>query len=432
MRALDELVKSIRDDEQLLPILVSKSKGDRYDLIAGERRTRACRKLGIGVKAIIKQPRDAADALWKQLVENVQRNDFTPLELGEGLRRYKELYQGLHPETKHGAVGRRGSGRGQKVSRKSDSDTSETAERYTKHVANEMGLSETAVKESIQLATELPPKRKAELRSIADPKKRQRAERQALSDLRKDRKAKRLQERAKDRAEEQGEAASRIDLGNCREILQQYAKEGLAFDLVLSDPPYGLHWSKIEHSCRASLNAEPTWDDLDVGWVLDVAPLLAPNSTVVVFTPAEAIGAYQEVFHEVGLKFRGSLFWWKTNPAPVHRPGNYISAVECIVWATKGRPFFREWPNAGTEDAHNAFRSPICQGEERLAHDTQKPLRVIERLLKQHAPDGGSVIDPFMGTGTTIVACKKLSLQSAGIEQDSKFFELAKARIMAL
>lgn len=433
MRELQELADSIKSVGQLQPIVVTKNGDNKYELISGERRVQACRVLEQGVKAIVIKTDDAADALWKQLVENVQRNDFTKLELGEGLRRYKALYEELHPETRHGATGR---GRPKERLSEGDNQTDpEPVERFSKHVATEMGIGETRVKEAIKLAIELPEKKKNELRQIADPKKRSRAEHKALAEMRKENRAKRLCERAKQRQEERdavGQTESRIDLGNCRELLKAYAANGLVFDAVVTDPPYGLDWSHIDHTCRASLNESPTWDDLDVGWVFDVAPLLADDATVVVFTPAEAIGVYQEVFHEVGLKYRGILVWWKTNPAPVHRPGNYISSVELIVWATKGKPYFKEWDNAGVEEAHNAFRSPICQGEERLAHETQKPEAVINRILERHVQEGDFVLDPFMGTATTLVCCKRRGIPCAGIEQDKRIFELAKARVMSL
>jgi len=115
----------------------------------------------------------------------------------------------------------------------------------------------------------------------------------------------------------------------------------------------------------------------------------------------------------------------------VHRPGNYISACEAMVWATKGKPFFKEWENAGVEEVHNAFRSPICQGEERLAHETQKPEAIIERIVERHVQEGDFVLDPFMGVGTTIITCKRRGIPCAGIEKDRGFYDLAVARVQA-
>lgn len=63
-------------------------------------------------------------------------------------------------------------------------------------------------------------------------------------------------------------------------------------------------------------------------------------------------------------------------------------------------------------------------------HPTQKPLYVIERLLRASTQPGDVVLDPFMGSGTTGVACKKLDLHFIGIEKESDYAELAKTRII--
>ena len=418
MRELEGLIHSIRSDGQMQPINVCKLADGTYQLIAGERRVQACKALKIDVKAIVIEVDDSIDALWKQIIENVQRNDFTKLELGEGLLHYKELYEAKHPEAKHGFVGDRAKGIKAKTER---------ADRFTRHIAEKLKIAETRVRESIQLARDLPDDVKAELRTISDARKRQRAEHKALSNLRKENRLKKFREQAKRRCI--SSVIPRIVLGDYAYVMKTYAANRVFFDVVITDPYYSLPWSHIEKTCRADMNAAPTWDDLDVGWVFNVAPLLAENSTVVVFTPIEAVGIYQEALYEVGLNYCGPICWWKTNPVPVHRPGGYISAFEIAIWATKGKPYFRDWENAGVEQAHNAFRSPICQGNERLNYKTQKPEAVIDRIVERHAQRGSHVLDPFMGTGTTVVCCARRGIQCTGIERDKEVFESARARI---
>ena len=111
LRALDDLARSIEESGQVQPIAVVKN-GQGYELIAGHRRLEACRSLGQGVEAVVIKAVDEADAIWKQLTENVQREDFTKLELGEGLRKHKAVYEKLHPGTKLGAPGGRPGGKG--------------------------------------------------------------------------------------------------------------------------------------------------------------------------------------------------------------------------------------------------------------------------------------------------------------------------------
>ena len=432
LRQLDDLASSIEECGQLQPIAVA-NNGEGYELIAGHRRLEACRKLGQGVKAIVVKTRDEADAIWKQLTENVQRSDFTKLELGEGLRKHKEVFEKLHPETKLGATGGGKGGKGTKT--KADIATkAKPVERFTKHAAAELGISERSVQRAVQLAEELTPAEKKAINEIADPNKRARAEMQALSGLTKKRKAKALAKRAEARQqamESEPAQGSRFDLGDNVEVLKLYQGEGLRFELCLTDPPYQLNWSQIALTIRGDLNAAPTWDVLDVGWIFRVVPVLADDATVIAFCPAEAIGIYQEAFHEARLDYRGHLVWHKTNPAPQHRPG-YIQAAEFMVWATRGRPYFKPWDNAGTREAHNVLELAACGGAERLDHPTQKPLLLLDRLLERHAQAGDRVLDPFAGVASTLVAAKARGLVAAGIERDDNYFKLGADRLRAL
>jgi DNA modification methylase/ParB-like chromosome segregation protein Spo0J len=430
LRAIDDLASSIEECGQLQPIAVAKN-GSGYELIAGHRRLEACRQLCQPVKAIVVKAVDEADAIWKQLTENVQRSDFTKLELGEGLRKHKAVYEKLHPGTKLGATGGGKGGKGTK-SKADFASEAKPVDRFTKQASGDLGISERSIQRAVQLAEELTPQQKKAIHEIADPAKRSRAEMQALSSLAKKRKETALEKRAQVRQAARPKSdGSRFDLGDNVPVLAAYAAEGLCFDLCLTDPPYELDWSQITHSVRGDLNAAPTWDDLDVGWIFKVVPVLAESATVIAFCPGEAIGTYQEAFHEARLEYRGFVVWHKNNPAPQHRPG-YISSVECMVWATRGTPYFKPWHNAGSRDAHNMIEVPVCGGNERLAHPAQKPIALLDRLLERHAHKGDLVLDPFAGVASTLVAAKARKLIAYGIERDEKYFKLGMDRIRAL
>lgn len=63
-------------------------------------------------------------------------------------------------------------------------------------------------------------------------------------------------------------------------------------------------------------------------------------------------------------------------------------------------------------------------------HPTQKPLYLLERMILASTKENAFILDPFMGSGTTAVACKKLNRNFIGIEKESEFVELAKNRII--
>jgi site-specific DNA-methyltransferase (adenine-specific) len=78
---------------------------------------------------------------------------------------------------------------------------------------------------------------------------------------------------------------------------------------------------------------------------------------------------------------------------------------------------------------HNFIEAPICQGSERVGHPTQKPEVVIKRLIEIYTKEGDVILDPFVGSGTTMIVCKKLGRSSIGIEINPEYVEIAKKRL---
>lgn len=83
--------------------------------------------------------------------------------------------------------------------------------------------------------------------------------------------------------------------------------------------------------------------------------------------------------------------------------------------------------------ATNLWRIPSLKGlsHERIGHPSQKPLELIERIVKAHSAEGDLVVDPFLGSGTTAAACAKLERRWIGIEMDAQYVEMARQRIDA-
>ena len=149
------------------------------------------------------------------------------------------------------------------------------------------------------------------------------------------------------------------------------------------------------------------------------------------FSPLMILMVGCAAFEIAELVYRGVVVWHKTNPGTVHRPV-YLSSCEAIIWATKGkRYFFRPWANGGARQAHNCIDEPICQGDERLNHPAQKPLRLLEQLLERHAPPNGRVLDPFAGVASTLVACNRKGLCAVGIEREAKYLRQGRLRLRA-
>ena len=421
-----DLMRSIEQVGQLHPILVMQN-GGRPEIVAGYRRVLACKQLGIEVRAEVVEPIEALKRLEMEIHENTRRKDFDRAELGEGMLRHKRLYEQLHPQTKPGGAGR---GRPKAAAASEDQPA---PKRYTLVAAETMGMSERTAQQLVAVGKELEGNEAAQKRLKAATTVAERN--QIVQELEREAKRKAKMEAlvAKKRERElqdDPKPAVVLHLGDSAELM--VGEE--IYELVLTDPPYDRKRSLIGHATRATVNPEEhAWDKLDVGWLLKASPLLVPGGQVLIFCPLEAIGAYELACQAAGLEYRMSLIWCKTNPGTAHR-ATYLHGVEAIVWAVKpgGKVYFEDWASQAGGAALNWFEGPICGGNERLAHPTQKPLWLVTRLLQRHTTEGHRVLDPFAGVGTTGAAARELGLACTLIEKDPRYVKMARARLEAM
>lgn len=188
--------------------------------------------------------------------------------------------------------------------------------------------------------------------------------------------------------------ACRLIRGDCRTMLS-----ALPLGTYVTDMPYGTGWVRgggRQAGIFKAKRVRAAWDIFDLAW-LPMSPqgfaIFGPNSRL---TELQGLG--------------GGIVWWrKTNPRPggPHRepiavcPAPAIPDIECIAY------------NGDTE-----------------FHPCQKPERVMRWLLHL-LPGTGLIIDPFMGSGTTGVACVQLGRSFIGIELEPRYFDIACQRIEA-
>jgi site-specific DNA-methyltransferase (adenine-specific) len=186
-------------------------------------------------------------------------------------------------------------------------------------------------------------------------------------------------------------------LGDCREVLPPLPKH----DLILTDPPYGIKYASnpiVGKGKKASNHEARDWDeDVPAAWVFGLMQEKAKH--LIIWG-----GNYYALPPN-----RGWLSWFKPDGPP--SMGHFELAWTSIDMLC--RQFER---SIGATNA------------ERMGHPTQKPILLMEWCIDM-APDNASVLDPFMGSGTTGVACANLQRAFTGIERDEKYFDLACRRI---
>ena len=230
----------------------------------------------------------------------------------------------------------------------------------------------------------------------------------------------------------------KIIQGDCFEKLLEIEQ---SFDCILTDPPYNLteDGTVVKFEDRKDISTEfGEWDNYSreeflkfLEKVLSITtPKIKDGGSILIFTSDRYISHLRDMLIEFGLTYRSTLYWHKTNPTNSVQKNRDVSSVETIAYATKGNKRTYNW--LGQNKAHNFIETPICMGNERTTHPTQKPLEVIKWLLEKYTNPGDFVLDPFAGSGTTGIACKEMGRNFILIEKEQKFYDLIDMRLKAM
>jgi len=240
-------------------------------------------------------------------------------------------------------------------------------------------------------------------------------------------------------------------LGDCINIMNQIPREKV--NIVVTDPPYNASTGGVNNPNNktggAYYKVNEKWDKFDSysnylsftrKWTQEVNKILVPNGSVMVCCSFHNIGEVIISLKYLNYKLINLITWEKNNPMPSITKRQLTHSTEFIVWFSKGSGWtfnyedMKKYNNG--KQLKDVWHFPICQGRERLkgengraAHPTQKPLALFMRLIEMASNEGDIVLDPFIGSGTTAVACKKLNRFWIGIDNNKKYIDLANTRI---
>jgi DNA modification methylase len=215
-----------------------------------------------------------------------------------------------------------------------------------------------------------------------------------------------------------------LHLGDCLEVMKQIPDKSV--DLVLTDPPYNIaRENNFSTMGRAGIDFGE-WDkgfDL-FSYIDQVSRVLNKDGSFVVFNAWRNLGAIADYAEKQGFETKDMIRLEKSNPMPRNRDRRYITDYECAIWFVKEKA---KWTFNRQDDKYQRPKFVACI--ESGLHPTQKNLSLMENLVKIHSNENNVVLDPFMGSGTTGLACKNLNRHFIGIEQDANYFDIAKGRI---
>ncbi len=241
-------------------------------------------------------------------------------------------------------------------------------------------------------------------------------------------------------------------VGNCFEVLPRLPSESV--DLIVADPPYNL--TKCFNSTTFSKRNNAEYEEYTRKWLSSAAPLLKSNGSIYVCCDWETSIIIGRVLGDF-FKIRNRITWQREKGRGAK--ANWKNGLEDIWFATKndrytfnldavkmrrkviapyrvnGKP--KDW----TETEYGNYRDtcpsnfwdditiPFWSMPENTAHPTQKPEKLIAKIMLASSNKGDVVLDPFLGSGTSSVVAKKLGRHYLGIETDEQYCLWAEQRL---
>ena len=223
--------------------------------------------------------------------------------------------------------------------------------------------------------------------------------------------------------------------GDCLEIMDKLIKEGIKVDCILCDPPYGTTACKWD----TVIPFDEMWSRLN--------KLIKPNGAICLFgsepfSSALRMSNIKKYKYDWIWKKEKGLGFLNAKKRPLKEIEN-ILVFNSKIYNPQGliknlKEKNRQGSQTDTLGNYNLInfseytnypKTVLEFKSERGLHPTQKPVALMEYLVKTYTNEGETVLDFTMGSGTTGVACKKLNRKFIGIEKDKKYFEIAKERI---
>jgi site-specific DNA-methyltransferase (adenine-specific) len=222
-------------------------------------------------------------------------------------------------------------------------------------------------------------------------------------------------------------------LGDCLEVMPTLGP----VSHIICDPPYEafLHNARKENRLAAMrTDGGPVTAELSFASVEEIRePFVALSGGqcegwFIAFCTPEGIAKWADAINPSPMKYKRACVWVKPDAMPqINGQGPAMGAENFVAaWAGRG---CSSW-NAGGKRGVYTHNTNGPQRDGR--HPTEKPLSLMAEILADFTKPGDTILDPFMGSGTTGVAAVRTGRRFIGIERDPKYFEIARSRIAAV
>ena len=203
-------------------------------------------------------------------------------------------------------------------------------------------------------------------------------------------------------------------------------------DAIITDPPYNIaRDNNFKSMGRAGIDFGE-WDkgfNL-ISWLPIAIEKLKKGGNIIIFTSWKNTTPIIKELEKINCEAKDMIRVEKSNPMPRNRDRRFVTDYEIAIWAVKkgAKWTFNRFDEKYERPLIETSVTPKSQKIDK-GHPTQKPLYAMEWLIERLTNDGDVVLDPFMGSGTTGVACQNLNRDFIGCELSDEYFEMAQKRL---
>lgn len=229
----------------------------------------------------------------------------------------------------------------------------------------------------------------------------------------------------------------KIVQGNAIQLLKEI--EPKSADLIFADPPYNLS-GKAHLTCKNGKVAvcdKGEWDQIDDihkfnrDWIEGCIRVLKDDGTIWISGTLHNHPSIGITLKKLNLWIINDIIWYKPNASPLLQKNRFAPSTELIWIASKTKKYYFNYEIAKCLNNGKQMRNlwELSAERHKTIHPTEKPEKLLERIILIGSKEGDTVLDPFMGSGTTGVVAKQLKRNFIGFEIDSNYLEIAKNRI---
>lgn len=227
---------------------------------------------------------------------------------------------------------------------------------------------------------------------------------------------------------------------DCIEVMTSIEENSV--DLILTDPPYNLGNFMRDRDTnlkkmRDNFFGSAGWDDLSFeeweesmdSFFEESVRVLKHGGSMIVFMAIIKVESIIKIAERYGLYYKTTGIWHKLNPMPRNMNLHFVNSTETWIYFT-----YKKKTGTFNNDGkmiHDFIETAVASnGERRFGkHPTQKPVKLMEFFVNVLSNENDTILDPFMGSGSTGVAAIKNDRNFIGVELNEKYYNIARQRI---